>query len=80
VSADGTLTAVTSASTPPTWTAGSGQPVLDEMTAVAWADGTTECRYRLLHPAGSLVADDGDVGLVLTDADAVCTTCTEACG
>ena len=62
-----------------TWTAGAGDPVPTELTGVRWPDGMVECRHRLLHPAGSIVADDGDVGLVLTDANAECTTCSDAC-
>ena len=62
-----------------TWTA-TGEPSLpDGATGVRWSDGTIECRFRLLHPAGSLVAGDGDVGVVLTGPDIECTTCSDAC-
>jgi hypothetical protein len=49
------------------------------LTAVRWADGTIECRFRIVHPAGSLVADDGDVGTVLTEDGIDCTNCSSAC-
>ena len=62
-----------------TWTAGSNQPIPEDCTGVRWPDGVVECRFRLLHPDGSLVALDGDVGLVLTDRTAECTTCSDAC-
>ncbi|MDO8389062.1 MAG: hypothetical protein Q7V57_01120 [Actinomycetota bacterium] len=62
-----------------TWTAGCSQPVPADLTGVRWRDGSVECRFRLLHPAGSLVAVEGDVGVVLTNLDAECTTCSEAC-
>jgi hypothetical protein len=61
----------------PSWRAGDTVP--DELTAVRWADGTIECRFRIVHPAGSLVADDGEVGVVLTDDGVDCTTCSSAC-
>lgn len=61
-----------------TWTAGV-EPVPAELTAIRWADGTIECRSRLMHPAGSLVADDGEVGVVLTDEGIDCTDCSSAC-
>lgn len=64
---------------PQTWTAGAGQPIPADVTGVRWPDGTIECRFRLLHPAGSLVAADGDIGLVLTNLDAECTACSDAC-
>ncbi len=62
-----------------TWTAGSGQTVPDDLTGVRWPDGAIECRFRLVHPTGSLVAVDGDVGLVLTNPDTECTVCSDAC-
>lgn len=65
------------AASQPTWTA--GEPVPVDLTGVRWPDGTVECRFRLLHPAGSLVAVDGDTGEVLTNAEAECTTCSDAC-
>jgi hypothetical protein len=61
-----------------TWTAGL-EPVPAALTAVRWADGTIECRFRIVHPAGSLVADDGDVGTVLTEDGIDCTNCSSAC-
>ena len=62
-----------------TWIDGASQPIPAGLTGVQWPDGTIECRFRLLHPAGSLVACDGDIGLVLTNLDAECTTCSDAC-
>lgn len=62
-----------------TWIAGSAVDLPDVATAVRWPDGTVECRFRLLHPAGSLVAIDGELGTVLTDPTAECTTCSDAC-
>ena len=62
-----------------TWTAGSSEPVPVELTGVRWPDGTVECRFRLVHPAGPIAAADGDVGVVLTNSDAECTTCSDAC-
>jgi hypothetical protein len=62
-----------------TWTAGARQSIPLDLTGVRWLDGTVECRLRLLHPAGSVVAVDGDIGLVLTNFDAECTTCSDAC-
>ena len=56
-----------------------GDPIPIELTGVRWPDGTVECRFRLLHPAGSLIATDGDVGQVLTDHDVECTACSDAC-
>lgn len=56
---------------------GSSLPI--DLTGVRWRDGTAECRARLEHPTGSLVAADGDVGEVLTSADAACDTCSDAC-
>ena len=56
-----------------------GDSIPIELTGVRWSDGTVECRFRLLHPAGSLVAADGDVGQVLIDRDVECTTCSDAC-
>ena len=49
------------------------------LTGVRWADGTVECRARLLDPGGSLVACAGDVGIVLTGRDVSCDTCSDAC-
>ena len=51
----------------------------NDATGVRWADGTVECRFRLLHPAGSLVANEGDIGLLLTDPVVECTRCSDAC-
>ena len=59
------------------YTAGESIPIT--LTGVRWNDGTVECRYRLLHPAGSLVAIDGEDGLVLTVDDVACTNCSDAC-
>ena len=64
---------------PTTWIAGSAEPIPVDLNGVRWPDGSTECRFRLLHPAGSLVAFDGQVGQVLTDPATECTTCSEAC-
>lgn len=61
------------------WTAGAGETLPAEATAVRWNGGTVECRFRLLHPAGSLVAPDGETGEILTDPRAECTTCSDAC-
>lgn len=58
--------------------AGSSELPVD-LTGVRWPDGTVECRFRLAHPAGSLVAADEEVGVVLTEPDAACTTCSDAC-
>lgn len=66
-------------STRRTWTAGTDGAVPLDLTGVRWPDGTLECRFRLLHPAGSLVAVDGELGIVLTNHDAACTTCSDAC-
>ena len=63
-----------------TWSPAAGAPLPIDVTAVRWPDGTVECRFRLLHSAGSLVASDDDVGVVLCNEAAVCTTCSEACG
>ena len=49
------------------------------LTGVRWSDGTAECRARLLHPAGSLTAHPGDVGVVLTGDDVACDHCSDAC-
>ena len=69
------------ASTPlPSGSHAAGDPIPITLTGVRWPEGTVECRFRLLHPAGSLVAADGDVGEVLTDHDVECTTCSDACG
>ncbi|MDO8363986.1 MAG: hypothetical protein Q7V88_13900 [Actinomycetota bacterium] len=62
-----------------TFTAGGSQSVPVGLTGVRWSDGTVECRFRLSHPAGSLVAADGDVGVILTELDAACTVCSDAC-
>lgn len=61
------------------FTAGSTQAVPADLTAVRWPDGTVECRFRLTHPAGSLVAADGEVGVILIEPDAACTVCSDAC-
>ncbi len=61
-----------------TWTAGASVTPVD-LSGVRWHDGTVECRFRLIHSAGSLVAADGEVGEVLTDTDTACTTCSNAC-
>lgn len=61
------------------WVAGRPADLPEDVTAVQWLDGTVECRFRLLHPSGSLVAADGELGVVLTDPDADCTTCSDAC-
>lgn len=66
-------------SAPRTFTADSSQPLPDDLTGVRWADGTVECRFRLAHPAGSMVATAGEVGVVLTDPAVSCTTCSDAC-
>jgi hypothetical protein len=50
-----------------------------DLTGIRWPSGDVECRFRLTHPAGSLVALDGEVGVVLTNLDAECTNCSEAC-
>ena len=55
-----------------TFEAGSNQSVPADLTAV-------ECRFRLSHPTGSLVAADGEVGVILTEPDAACTVCSDAC-
>jgi hypothetical protein len=67
--------------TPPTmtWAAGSTDPMPPDLTAVLWPNGMIECRFRLLHPAGSLVSVDGEVGLVLTAPGLGCTMCSDAC-
>ena len=62
-----------------TFTAGPNQPVPADLTGVRWSDGTVECRFRVTHPAGSLVARDGEVGVILTEPDAECTDCSDAC-
>jgi len=58
---------------------GSGEPLPDDLTGVRWPDGTIECRFRMAHPSGSLVAADGDLGIVLTEPGAACTVCSDAC-
>ncbi|MBI4932919.1 MAG: hypothetical protein HY828_03510 [Actinobacteria bacterium] len=62
-----------------TFVAGSSQPLPADLTGVRWPDGTIECSFRLTHPAGSLVAADGEAGIVLTEPDAACTVCSDAC-
>ena len=62
-----------------TFEAGSSQSVPADLTAVRWSDGTVECRFRLSHPTGSLVAAEGEVGVILTEPDAACTVCSDAC-
>lgn len=62
-----------------TFVAGSSHPLPADLTGVRWPDGTVECRFRLTHPSGSLVATDGDIGIVLTELDAACTVCSDAC-
>lgn len=64
---------------PLTFTAGSSQEPPDDLTGVRWPDGTVECRFRLAHPDGSLVAAAGEVGVILTDPAVSCTTCSDAC-
>ncbi len=66
-------------SDPRTWTAGTNDAIPLDLTGVCWSDGTVECRFRLLHPAGSLVSVDGDRGVVLTNPDVECTTCSDSC-
>jgi len=61
------------------FTAGGSRSVPVDLTGVRWSDGTVECRFRLSHPAGSLVAADGEVGVILTEPDAACTVCSDAC-
>lgn len=50
-----------------------------DMIGVRWPDATVECRARLLHPRGTLVAGPDDVGVVLTGADVACDICSDAC-
>lgn len=57
-----------------------GSTPSEAMTGVRWPDGTVECRYRVTHPDGSLVADDGTIGVVLTDPSVECDVCSDACG
>ena len=64
---------------PTTWIAGSPQPIPGKITGIKWPDGSTECRFRLQHTAGSLVAINGEIGQVLTDPASECTTCSGAC-
>jgi hypothetical protein len=59
--------------------AGSPAALPDDLTGVRWTDGTVECRYRLEHANGSLVAVAGEVGVVITDPAAECDTCSDAC-
>ena len=54
--------------------------VPDDLTGVRWADGTIECRFRIIHSDGSLVAAPGEMGVVLTDDSVSCDRCSEACG
>ena len=54
--------------------------VPDDLTGVKWSDGTVECRARVTHRDGSLVANGSDVGIVLTDRDVSCDRCSDACG
>jgi hypothetical protein len=60
-------------------TAGSEQELPGDLTAVLWANGTVECRHRLAHPDGSLVATVGEIGQILADPGVSCTVCTDAC-
>jgi len=62
-----------------TWSAGANHAIPVDLMGVRWHDGTVECRFRLLHPDGSLVAAGGDFGTVLTSPDTACTTCSDAC-
>jgi hypothetical protein len=50
-----------------------------DLTGVQWECGTIECRARLLHPLGTLVAEPGDIGVVLTSPDVECDSCSDAC-
>jgi len=70
-----------SATPPPrrTFTAGSAQELPTDLTAVMWANGTVECRHRLAHRDGSLVAAVGEIGQILTDLRVSCTVCSDAC-
>lgn len=65
--------------TPIVWTTGKNAPFPADLTGIRWPDGTIECRYRLLHPSGSLVAVDGEIGVVLSGIEVECTTCSDAC-
>jgi hypothetical protein len=67
-------------SAPRTWTNRPLSPFPELAAGVRWPDGSVECRFRLQHPAGSLVAAVGEIGLLLVDEPAECTTCSEACG
>lgn len=69
----------TASSSRQTFTAGSRRSVPASLAGVRWPDGTVECRFRLTHPAGSLVAADGEIGVILTDPDTACTVCSDAC-
>jgi hypothetical protein len=62
-----------------TWSPGTDRKVPPDLTGVRWPDGTIECRFRLLDRSGSLVASDGEVGIVLTADHVECTTCSDAC-
>ncbi len=66
-------------SAPRTFIAASASALPDDLTGVRWADGTVECRFRLAHADGSLVAAAGEVGVILTDPAVSCTTCSDAC-
>ena len=50
-----------------------------DLTGVQWECGTIECRARLLHPRGTLVAEPCDIGVVLTSPDVKCDSCSDAC-
>lgn len=65
--------------TPIAWTSGGPGPVPADLTGIRWPDGTIECRHRLLHPSGSLIGGDGEIGVVLTGIEVECTTCSDAC-
>jgi hypothetical protein len=53
--------------------------VPEGLTGVRWPDGTIECRFRVLDPAGSLVADDCDLGEALFGPQVECDRCSDAC-
>ena len=61
------------------WETGTLEALPESVTGVRWPDGTVECRFRILHPRGSLVAREGDIGLLLTAVELECTTCSDAC-
>lgn len=54
--------------------------VPEALTGVRWAHDVVECRFRILHPDGSLVAAPGERGTMLTDPSVSCDRCSEACG